>query len=138
MLTYVSVYATIALLLMWMGFFMLSSLPLLVLEHDTPLDARFIRGLFDVYYKAVMAAAAAGLIAHGLAHRPGTALGMAIVGGLAWGSRRVILGRMDALRATMTPADTQAIRQFRRLHISGMVLNVVQLVTICVGMVFVL
>ncbi|MDM0068471.1 hypothetical protein [Variovorax sp. J31P207] len=38
------------LLLVWMGFFMMGSLPLLVLKHDTPLDSRFIRGLFNVYY----------------------------------------------------------------------------------------
>ena len=46
--------ATIVLLLLWMGFFMLGSLqlPLLILRHDTPLDARFIRGRFDVYSSA--------------------------------------------------------------------------------------
>ena len=54
MLTTVAPFATIVILLVWMGFFMLGSLPLMILKHDTPLDARFIRGLFDVYYKAVM------------------------------------------------------------------------------------
>lgn len=49
MLTTILPLATIVLLLLWMGFFMLGSLPLVILRHDTPLDARFIRGLFDVY-----------------------------------------------------------------------------------------
>ena len=35
-------------LLVWMGFFMMGSLPLLVLKHDTPVDSRFIRGLFNL------------------------------------------------------------------------------------------
>lgn len=50
------VFALIAtvLLLVWMGFFMMGSLPLLILKHDTPLDSRFIRGLFNVYYLAVI------------------------------------------------------------------------------------
>ena len=43
-------------LLVWMGFFMMGSLPLLILKHDTPVDSRFIRGLFNVYYVALMVA----------------------------------------------------------------------------------
>ena len=31
-------------LLVCMGFFMMGSLPLLILKHDTPLDSHFIRG----------------------------------------------------------------------------------------------
>jgi len=34
---------------------MLGSLPLLILKHDTPVDARFIRNLFSLYYAAAMA-----------------------------------------------------------------------------------
>jgi hypothetical protein len=122
------------LLLVWMGFFMLGSLPLMILKHDTPLDARFIRGLFDVYYKAVMVAAAAGTLAHALAHRPVTTVGMATVGVVAFWSRSFILTRMDRLRASMTATDTAGIRRFRVLHVLGMVLNFVQLIAICVGL----
>lgn len=47
--------ATVGLLIS-MGFFMLGSLPLLVLRHDTPMDARFIRGmLFNVVQLATVA-----------------------------------------------------------------------------------
>ena len=134
MLTTVAPFATLVLLLVWMGFFMLGSLPLMILKHDTPLDARFIRGLFDVYYKAVMVVAAAGVLAHALALRPLTTAGMAAVGGVAWWSRRVILSRMDSLRATMTADDAAGIRQFRKLHVLGMGLNVAQLGVICVAL----
>ena len=134
MLTTVAPFATIVILLVWMGFFMLGSLPLMILKHDTPLDARFIRGLFDVYYKAVMVVAAAGTLAHALAQRPVTTVAMAVIGVVAFWSRRVILSRMDRLRMTMTATDTAGIRQFRKLHVMGMSLNVVQLLTICFGL----
>ena len=134
MLTTIAPFATIVLLLVWMGFFMLGSLPLMILKHDTPLDARFIRGLFDVYYKAVMVAAGAGTLAHALAGRPATTTGMAVVGLVAFWSRRIILSRMDRLRTTMTADDTVGIRRFRRLHAAGMFLNVVQLLLICISL----
>jgi len=133
-LTTILPLATLVLLLVWMGFFMLGSLPLMILRHDTPLDARFIRGLFDVYYKAVMAVACAGVATHALAHRPATAVGMAVVGAVAWCSRRAILSRMDRLRLTMTATDSAGIRQFRKLHVLGMSLNFGQLVVICGGL----
>jgi hypothetical protein len=138
MLTVVAVYAPIVLLLGWMFFFMLGSLPLMILKHDTPLDARFIRGLFDTYYKAIMVVTAAGVVAHALTGRPATATAMALFGLVAFASRRIILTRMDTLRSTMTATDDSAIRQFRALHVWGMVLNVVQLLTACVGLTFVL
>ena len=53
-----SLGATVA-LLCTMAFFMMGSLPLLILKHDTPRDARFIRGLFALYYAAVMVVGAA-------------------------------------------------------------------------------
>lgn len=134
MLPTVAAFITIVILLVWMGFFMLGSLPLMILKHDTPLDARFIRGLFDVYYKAVMVTAGAGALAHGVAHRPVIAAGMAGVALIAFVSRRRILSRMDELREAMTATDTGRIRQFRSLHVWGMVLNLAQLLAICVAL----
>src|SRR6478735_7436667 len=134
MLANAAPFATIVLLLVWMGFFMLGSLPLMILKPDTPLDARFIRGLFDVYYKAVMVVAAAGTLAHALAGRSVTTVAMAVIGMVAFWSRRAILSRMDSLRMTMTATDTAGIRQFRKLHVVGMSLNVAQLLTICFGL----
>src|SRR4051794_37478727 len=57
----VALISTVA-LLVWMGFFMMGSLPLLILKHDTPLDARFIRGLFNVYYLALVSTATVGAL----------------------------------------------------------------------------
>lgn len=113
--------------LCWMGFFMMGSLPLLILKHDTPLDARFVRGLFNLYYRAMAVTAAIGLGAYALAGRPVPAAGMAVLAVLAWALRRVIVGRMDRLREVMTATDGARIAHFRRLHVGGMLLNVVQL-----------
>jgi hypothetical protein len=128
-----AMFATV-ILLVWMGFFMLGSLPLLVLKHDTPLDSRFIRGLFNVYYTAIMVTASVGAAAFALAGRIPFALVFVGIGLIGAGSRHWVLGKMDALRATMTATDHVAIRKFRQLHIGGMVANLVQLLSLCVAM----
>ncbi|AVQ79779.1 MULTISPECIES: hypothetical protein [unclassified Variovorax] len=118
------------LLLVWMGFFMMGSLPLLILKHDTPLDSRFIRGLFNVYYLATMLTGSTAALCYAWSGRPAFAAGMAFVAGLAFSLRRwLIIPRMDLLRGTIPALDVSA-RRFRQLHIAGMALNVVQLGTV--------
>ena len=125
----VALMATVV-LLVWMGFFMMGSLPLLVLAHDTPLDARFIRGLFNVYYLAVVPTASAAALSYAWTGRPVFAAGMGAIAALAFALRRwVIIPRMDVLRETI-PALNASILQFRRLHIAGMLLNAVQLAAV--------
>lgn len=127
MLPIVSSLISTVVLLVWMGFFMMGSLPLLILAHDTPLDARFIRGLFNVYYLAVMLTAGAAALCYAWTGRPFFALGMAAIAALAFALRRwIIIPRMDRLRETIPQVEASALR-FRRLHIVGMMLNVVQL-----------
>jgi hypothetical protein len=131
--TVVALTSTVALLVV-MGFFMFGSLPLLILKHDTPLDSKFIRGLFNVYYVAVMPAAAVGAIGYGLAGQPAFSLGMGCLVALAYGGRRWVVSRMDALRQQITDGDPAAISPFRRLHVGGMLLNAAQLGTLVWGM----
>jgi hypothetical protein len=121
-----SLGSTVA-LLCTMGFFMMGSLPLMILKHDTPLDARFIRGLFALYYAALTVIGSVAAASYALTGRPGFAAGMAGVAVLAVLLRRLIVGRMDALRATMTADDAPGIAGFRRLHVRGMLINVAQL-----------
>ncbi|MBI2770806.1 MAG: hypothetical protein HYX47_14360 [Burkholderiales bacterium] len=125
--------ATVGLLIS-MGFFMLGSLPLLILKHDTPLDARFIRGLFHYYYRAVLVTSTAATIAYAFAKRPAFSLGMCVVAVLALIAHRLVIGRMDALRGTMTPEDAVGIHSFRRWHVGGMAFNVLQLATVAYGL----
>jgi len=121
-------------LVVWMGFFMMGSLPLLILKHDTPVDARFIRGLFNVYYMAIMSTAAVGALGGAFAGRAAIAAAFACVAGLGFAGRHWLVSRMDLVRSTMTSDDAAAIAQFRRLHIGGMLLNLALLAAFCFGL----
>jgi len=121
-------------LLVWMGFFLAGSLPLLILKHDTPVDSHFIRGLFNVYYTAIMSVGAVGALSSALAGRPAIALALGGVAAIGFAGRHWFIARMDIVRSTMTADDTSAIRQFRRLHIAGMLINFLLLAAFCVGM----
>lgn len=130
MLPMVIALAATVVLLVWMDFFMMGSLPLLVLKHDTPLDARFIRGLFNVYYVAVVLTASAAALSFAWSGKPAFAVGMAVIAALAFALRRwIIIPHMDVLRRTI-PAIDSSILRFRWLHIVGMMLNAVQLGTV--------
>ena len=123
-------------LLISMGFFMLGSLPLLILKHDTPLDARFIRGLFHYYYCAVMVTATVAALGYAYADRPVFLLGMCCVAALAFLLHRTVVSRMDLVRGMMTATDTAGISRFRKLHIGGMLFNVIQLGTVAWGLTY--
>lgn len=122
------------LLLVWMGFFMMGSLPLLILKHDTPVDSRFIRGLFNLYYTAILATGGVGAASSALAGRFAAALALGAVAAIGFAGRRWVVARMDAVRGTMTAEDAVGIRRFRRLHIAGMLLNVLLLAAFCIGL----
>ena len=47
---YVAIVFTVALMVIT-AYFLMGGLPLLILKHDVPLDARFIRGFFQIYYQ---------------------------------------------------------------------------------------
>jgi hypothetical protein len=121
-------------LLVWMGFFLMGSLPLLILKHDTPVDSHFIRQLFNVYYVAIMSTAAVGALSCVLAGRLAMALALSCVAGFGFAGRHWLVSRMDTVRSTMTADDSSAIARFRRLHIVGMLLNVGLLAAFCFGM----
>jgi len=125
---------SIAVLLFPMGFFMLASPPLLILKHDTPTDGRFIRGLFNIYYLAVMTIAALGAAGCVLAGQGTEALAMGGLVAFVFAVRRWMLSNMDRLRDAIARGESGAVPQFRRLHIAGMALNVIQFATVAWGM----
>src|SRR5258705_438250 len=60
------------LMLFAMGFFFLGTLPLLFrLKYDVPADARFVRGLFNVYFLAVVVTATLAAVSYAFAGEPG-------------------------------------------------------------------
>jgi hypothetical protein len=124
-----ALFFTVALLVTTL-YFILGSIPLLVLKHDTPLDARFIRAFFNIYYVAALATASATAISYAFAGRLGLATGAAALALLAVVLRKMIIPKMDALGARIQSNSTDAIPGFRRTHISAIAINIAQLVAI--------
>lgn len=79
------------------AYFVMGSVPLLILEHDTPMDSRFVRGFFNTYCLAAMVVASATAVSYALAGKWVFAAGSAA---LAVGSvilRRTVIPKMDSL-----------------------------------------
>ena len=113
-----------------MTLFMMSSLPLLILKHDTPMDGRFIQAVFNLYYQAVMLTSVVAAWSYALIGQPLVSVGLSLVAALAFGLRRWVTARMELLRARIEAGEAAAIRKFRQLHGAGMAVNVAQLVSI--------
>lgn len=124
-----ALFFTVALLVTH-AYFLLGSLPLLVLKHDTPMDARFVRGFFDTYYLAAMFTAAATAASCALAGRLALAAGAAALALLAALLRRKIIPTMDSLRARFEIDGLRAIPAFRRMHVAAITANLAQLALI--------
>ena len=125
----VALFFTVA-LLVTTAYFIMGSLPLLVLKHDTPLDARFVRGFFNIYYVAALLTAGAASISYAIAGRPGIALGAAALAAIAFALRKMVIPKMDALGAQIQSDYMDAIPGFRKIHVAAICINFVQLVAI--------
>lgn len=117
-------------LLVTTAYFLMGSLPLLVLKHDTPLDARFVRGFFNLYYVTAFATATATAISFVFAGRLGIAAGAAALAVVAIVLRKRIIPKMDALGAQIQSNYMEAIPGFRRMHLTAILINLAQLVAI--------
>jgi hypothetical protein len=124
-----ALFFTVALLVTH-AYFLLGSVPLLILKHDTPLDSRFVRGFFNTYYLAATYTATATSVSLALAERLTLAAGAAALALLAIVLRRKVIPRMDSLRAQLQGSETSAIPAFRRMHVAAILVNLAQLVLI--------
>lgn len=121
-----ALFFTVA-LLVTTTYFILGSIPLLVLKHDTPLDARFVRAFFNLYYRAALITASATAVSYALAARPVLAAGAAGLALLAFVLRRKVIPKMDALGTEIQSRPMDAIPGFRKTHVTAIVINIVQL-----------
>ena len=112
------------------AYFIMGSIPLHVLKHDTALDARFVRGFFNTYYAMAGFMAGATAISYAFAGRPAPATGAAALALLAVILRHKVIPRMDVLGAQIQSNELGAIPGFRRTHLTAIAINVVQLVAI--------
>lgn len=124
-----ALFFTVA-LLVTTAYFIMGSLPLLILKHDTPVDAGFVRSFFNTYYLAAMFTASATCVSYALAGKAAFAAGAAALALLAAILRRKVIPKMDALRAQIHASGTDAVPGFRRIHVTAIVVNLAQLVLI--------
>lgn len=124
-----ALFFTVA-LLVTTGYFLLGSVPLLVLKHDTPLDSRFVRGFFNTYYLGAMFTASATAVSYAFAGKLVLAAGAAALALLAAILCRKVIPKMDSLGARIQVGETNAIPGFRRIHVTAILLNLAQLVLI--------
>lgn len=117
------------------GYFILGSIPLLVLKHDTPLDGKFVRGFFNTYYLLALPVTVATALSYAVAGRYVLSAGAAVLALLAIVLRRQIIAGMDALRAQIETSGSQAITRFRQLHVAAIALNIAQLAVMVWGLI---
>jgi hypothetical protein len=127
-------FFTVALLVTH-GYFLLGSVPLLILKHDVPMDARFVRGFYNTYHLATMIIASATAVSYALAGRWLYAAGAAALALLAALLRRKVIPEMESLGARIQANETSAVTAFRRIHAASILLNVAQLVLIVWGLI---
>jgi hypothetical protein len=114
-------------LLVTTAYFVMGGLPLLVLDHDTALDARFIRGFFNLYYKSAFTASIGASISFAAWGRPSFAVGAAAFAGTVVLIRRKLIPAMDQWGAAIETSGLAAIRKFRTVHSVALLINLLQL-----------
>ena len=129
---YGAFFFTVA-LLVTTAYFLMGGLPLLVLKHDVPLDARFIRGFFNVYYKAGFWTALGACVSYALWGRYAFATGAALIAGLTTVLRKFLLEAMHRLGERIEASEAAAVQGFRRVHATALGVNLVQLCVVVWG-----
>lgn len=114
-------------LLVTTAYFLMGGLPLLVLDHDSALDARFVRGFFNLYYKAACITAVGAALSFAGLGRIGFAAGAAALAGGVLLLRSTLIPAMEQLGAQIQASAPQALRRFRQLHAIALAANLLQL-----------
>jgi hypothetical protein len=129
---YAALFFTVA-LLVTTAYFLMGGLPLLTLKHDTPVDAQFIRGFFNVYYKTAFVAASGASISYALAGRPAFAMGTAGVALIVLALRAKLITIMARLGEQIQTGETSAINGLRKIHSTALAINLTQLIVLVWG-----
>jgi hypothetical protein len=129
---YGSFVFTVALLVFTM-YFLLGGLPLLILKHDAPLDARFVRAFFNAYYKLTFWAAIGATVSYAVWGRFAFAAGAASIAVVVTALRRRFLQAMEEIGAQIEGSQGLPIRRFRRMHVAALLINVALLVVLVWG-----
>jgi hypothetical protein len=108
--------------------------PLLILKHDTPVDGKFIRSFFNLYYRVAAFVGAAATLSYAFSGRPWFAIGAAFIAVLSVVLRRTIIAKMDLLQSQIQSqiqtADFEAIPEFRKIHVRAVLISFAQLLVV--------
>lgn len=129
---YAAIFFTVA-LLVTTAYFLMGGLPLLVLKHDVPLDARFIRSFFRVYYRAAFCTSLGAMVSYALWGRFVFAAGAAGIAVLSVVLARYLIGAMQNIGDAIETSGTAAIARFRQVHTAALSINLAQLVVVVWG-----
>jgi hypothetical protein len=121
-------------LLVTTAYFLMGGLPLLILQHDTPVDARFIRGFFNLYYRAALVTAVGAAASYTWLGWLGFAAGTAAIALAAALLRSRLIPAMEQLGSQIQTGDEAARVRFRRVHGAALTVNLVQLVALVWGL----
>lgn len=130
---YFALFFTVV-LLVTTAYFLMGGLPLLILQHDSPVDGRFIRRFFEVYYKAALLASAGACLSYGLWGKPFFCAGTGAVAALVLAIRHAVVPAMEHLASQIQASAPAAIAAFRRVHGTALALNLFQLVCLVWGL----
>ncbi|MET0970253.1 MAG: hypothetical protein ABWY18_13710 [Tardiphaga sp.] len=122
--------AAIVLLVFPMGYFLLASPAFLLVKLDIPPVTQLLGGMFSVHFLMLRIAAIIGVIAFAAAGRPVFAIGIGLIAVFAFWGRDPFMRRWDAQLNARDAGDTQAVKQLRRLHWSGMLTNAAMLAVV--------
>ena len=117
-------FLTVALLVTTV-YFLMGGIPRLVLDHETSLDARFIRGFFNVYRWGAFATSVGAAVRRAFLARPGFAIGasaLALVVVFLRGKVFAAMGQLSnqILRPTIpsTRADCEELLEVPAVSVS--------------------
>lgn len=128
-----AIYPALVFTVAWLvttAYFLLGGLPLLVLDHDTALDARFIRGFFNTYYQAAFVTSVGASLSFAGLGRLGFAAGAAGLAVTVVLLRRKLIPTLAQLGAQIQTSEPSAVRRFRRLHSVALLINLLQLIVL--------
>jgi hypothetical protein len=130
---YAAIFFTVV-LLVTTAYFLMGGLPLLILNHDSPVDARFVRGFFNVYYRAAFLAATGAAAGFALSGRPAFAVGVSAIALTVFVLRRKLIPAMEQLGEQIQSSEASAIDRFRRIHFTALLVNLALLVALVWGL----
>lgn len=135
------VLLTTILLLFPMGYLFLACPAFLLVRLSIPSVPRLLRAMFKGYFIMLLVIGPLAMLAYAAAGRTWPAFGMGVIVAFAFFARRWFMGHFDSALQARDSDDAnisaQAVRRLRLLHVTGMLVNGLQLAAVIAGIPYV-